>query len=551
MTPEDLLNQLIDERYLIQSHLNSGGMAHIFRALDTVLNRPVCLKVMAAKYLDRHDIITRFEREAQAIARLEHPHIVKIYSVGYLDSQQPYLVIEFIEGGSLRDQINHFQAEGREFTADEVVDLARSVATALARAHAEGIYHRDLKPANILIRRGQPVLADFGIAAFSGATRITQTNQKPGTPDYMSPEQGRGETIRDASSDIFSLGIIMYELLAGQRPFLPPEDDNWTEPIQFPPLEGVRPGLPAELYAIIAKCLDWQPAGRYPTATSFITALDKVPSTYVAATTTLNTPTSRDWRLWGLVAIIAVLLPLALYGLFRPDPPPATPESTATAEVVAQPLPSDTPTATATQPSPTPLVTIVTPTDAPSATPTTTTTPTTTPTATITQSPTPLVLNTPRATIPPSPEATRCPINPDSRWSTIYSIYGNRLNCATNILGTANAAYQIFENGMMIWRGDIDYVYVLPNNGAYSAWDISVADPDYYRDDLHKGGIGWLWDNFETIRLQLGDPTEAEHFADQFVVQDFSGGVLFAYLQSNGQTFILLNDSSQWTTSGG
>lgn len=206
-------------RYQILSRLGEGGMGCVYLARDTQLERKVALKL---PQIDKHadtQFIARFYREARAAANLNHPNLCSVYDVDEIDGVH-YITMEFIEGKSLATLLQ----EGQKFNQVEVVELIQQLSQALELAHQQGIVHRDLKPANVMIRQdGTPIITDFGLALMSQneeATQITQHGQIMGSPSYMSPEQVEGDLEKiGPASDIYSLGVIMYELLAGQRPF--------------------------------------------------------------------------------------------------------------------------------------------------------------------------------------------------------------------------------------------------------------------------------------------------------------------------------------------
>ena len=202
--------------YRIQSKLGEGGMGEVFRAFDTKLNRPVAIKFLPAALADA-PARRRFQREARMASSLNHPHILTVYDAGEIDGKQ-YLVTEYVDGGTLLDWLAQ-----EKRTWQQVVELLTGAADGLAAAHAANILHRDIKPANILITKGgYAKLADFGIAkpeAMSGQEETaTLTEGIAGTAAYMSPEQASGGKL-DARSDVFSFGIVLYEALAGRRPF--------------------------------------------------------------------------------------------------------------------------------------------------------------------------------------------------------------------------------------------------------------------------------------------------------------------------------------------
>ena len=209
-------------QYRIEEKLGEGGMGVVYRALDTKLNRPAAIKFLSGHLLEAN-AVRRFQREAQLASSLNHPHILTVYDTGECDLQH-YLVTEFVDGGTLRSWA---KAERRSWK--QILDLLIGVADGLASAHAAGILHRDIKPENILIaRNGYAKLADFGLAKLAEGTEgdptrtLTEQQTLPnaivGTIPYMSPEQVSGQAL-DARTDIFSFGVVLYELLCGRRPF--------------------------------------------------------------------------------------------------------------------------------------------------------------------------------------------------------------------------------------------------------------------------------------------------------------------------------------------
>src|SRR5215467_10838586 len=230
MSSENSKNPIQFSSYKIERMVGRGGMGEVFRATDTKLNRPVAIKFLSDKLADTA-ARRRFQREAQMASSLNHPHIVTVHDVGEFEGRQ-YLVTEYIDGGTLNDWAAKEKRSWRE-----VVELLIGVADALATAHEANVLHRDIKPANILITRtGYAKLADFGLAKPIGpgpvspdeATRTatagdTKTGVIIGTIAYMAPEQASGKNI-DARSDIFSFGVVLYELLAGRRPFVGASD---------------------------------------------------------------------------------------------------------------------------------------------------------------------------------------------------------------------------------------------------------------------------------------------------------------------------------------
>ncbi len=269
--------------YQVQGPLGEGGMGVVYRALDTKLNRPVAIKFLSDDLADA-TARRRFQREAQTASSLNHPHILTVHDVGELDGRQ-YLVTEFVDGGTLRDW-----ARATARTWRQMIELLTGVADGLAAAHAAGIVHRDIKPENILVaKNGYAKLADFGLAKLwevTGSQAVTrtlsagrtQTGLIVGTVAYMSPEQAAGQPV-DARSDIFSFGVVLYELLAGRRPFEGATDLERLQALisrPAPPLAESSLDLPADLRNIVEKALEKDPADRYQTARELVVDLRRL-----------------------------------------------------------------------------------------------------------------------------------------------------------------------------------------------------------------------------------------------------------------------------------
>ena len=201
-------------RYHIVEQLGEGGMASVFKAYDTSLERFVAVKVIRTDKGQDAAFLLRFQREAKALARLDHPYILKVLDYGE-QGGMPFLVMPFVPGGTLKDQM------GRPLPAARAAALLAPIARALEYAHKQSIIHRDIKPANILIGpSGAPLLSDFGIAKMldqeEGSTQLTSTGVGIGTPDYMAPEQWMGQA--DPRTDVYSLGVVFYEMVTGRKP---------------------------------------------------------------------------------------------------------------------------------------------------------------------------------------------------------------------------------------------------------------------------------------------------------------------------------------------
>jgi hypothetical protein len=259
-------------RYRILEILGQGGMGTVYKALDTRLQRLVALKVL--QFAPDAESKQRFLTEAEALARLSHPNIPQVYDFGDADGLL-YLAVEYVEGRSLRQ----IMPEGKPLNPDYpdyAAEIIRHVGTALSYAHQRGVIHRDVKPSNILISNGRVLLTDFGLAIAPGASTLTAGGTIAGTPAYMSPEQAMGKPV-DARSDIFSLGVVFYELLAGRKPFC---GDSPAETLRQiveqepgPPKLRHSSGRSNSLVNIVLKSLAKAPEQRYQTADEFVSAL--------------------------------------------------------------------------------------------------------------------------------------------------------------------------------------------------------------------------------------------------------------------------------------
>jgi serine/threonine protein kinase len=270
----DNLNSLVGKslgRFRLVEKIGEGGMATVFKAYQSALDRYVALKILARA----HDPIfrKRFVQEARAVARLAHPNIVQIHDFGEQDNIL-YIVMEYVDGGTLRDRLRLKGA----LPVPEAVDFILQAALGLQCAHRNGIIHRDVKPSNMLLRRDDHLLlSDFGIAKIlEGNTELTRTGSRIGTPEYMSPEQGTGGPV-DGRSDIYSLGITFFHCLSGHVPFQ--SDHYWvvmTRHIQDPlPLEFLRAaGVPAPIEQVVLKMTAKSPQDRYQSIDALIDALE-------------------------------------------------------------------------------------------------------------------------------------------------------------------------------------------------------------------------------------------------------------------------------------
>lgn len=280
MSDTNLANRRLG-RYKIQERVGKGGMAQVFKAMDGNLDRVVAVKVMYENLSDDPTFKERFEREAKFVASFNHPNIVQVYDFDTAlrgDQTVYYMVMRYIPGHTLKDELTTLSDKGRLMPRDRVLQITRNIAGALDYAHQRGMVHRDVKPGNILFDEyGQAVLTDFGIARLVENSTLTQDGLTVGTPAYMSPEQAAGEPI-DGRSDIYALGVIVYEMLAGRPPFGSDSSlsillKHLNEPV--PSLSQFVHMSENLLDAVIFQALAKSPEDRFPTASAFADALER------------------------------------------------------------------------------------------------------------------------------------------------------------------------------------------------------------------------------------------------------------------------------------
>ena len=269
-----MIGEMLANRYEILEKVGDGGMALVYSAKDHLLSRIVAVKILRAQFADDEEFVERFRREARSAASLSHPNIVNIYDVGETE-QIHFIVMEFVQGKNLHDLIRDCE----QFSQDVIVSVGKQIAMGLAHAHYHGIIHRDIKPHNILVTdEGRVKVTDFGIAQAMSTTNLTQTGMVLGSVRYFSPEQARGANVQ-AASDLYSLGIVLYEMIAGDPPF------KGDSPISIAlkqiqenplPVRDSRPDLDGELEDLVLKLLNKDPKKRGASAEEVVKAFQRI-----------------------------------------------------------------------------------------------------------------------------------------------------------------------------------------------------------------------------------------------------------------------------------
>jgi serine/threonine protein kinase len=315
-------------RYELRERLGKGGMAIVYKGWDTNLERPVAIKVLHEYLVDDNDFRTRFEREAKVVASLDHPNIVQVYDFDVAERNgEPmyYMVMKHIPGKSLRALMEAGVLVGQRLSITEITNVMNGVCSALQYAHQRGMVHRDVTPGNILFdEQGRAVLADFGIARIVTSQRVTQSGTTSGTPLYMAPEQGIGEA-GDQRSDLYSLGVILYEMLAGR----PPYDAESAVAVLLKhinePIPSLLPGnsnIPAALDDVVMRALSKDAESRFQSASEFMSAFEMALSGSAATrrqdlnrtvamsplTVTSPAPKRRPMLLYSAAAVIALAI---------------------------------------------------------------------------------------------------------------------------------------------------------------------------------------------------------------------------------------------------
>jgi len=311
--PPDRLKAALADRYALEREIGRGGMATVWLAQDVKHHRKVAVKVLDPELAQTLGA-GRFLREVETAANLQHPHILPLHDSGEADGFL-YYVMPYVEGESLRDRLNR----EKQLPVDDALQISREVADALSYAHAHGVIHRDVKPENILLAAGHAVVADFGIARAvdqAGGGALTGTGMAVGTPAYMSPEQAAGSREMDGRSDLYSLGCVLYEMLAGHPPFTGPTAERLLLQhltVEPPNITAIRPAVPAQVAATLERALAKTPADRFNPVAQFAEALGSRgftgPSSgpVPAAQPTPRRPANRWMALLGIAAVAVAI----------------------------------------------------------------------------------------------------------------------------------------------------------------------------------------------------------------------------------------------------
>ncbi|MGH7713084.1 MAG: serine/threonine-protein kinase, partial [Gemmatimonadaceae bacterium] len=331
-TALDRLTKAIGDRYRVEQELGAGGMATVYLARDLKHDRRVALKVLKPE-LAAVVGAERFLSEIKTTANLQHPHILALFDSGTVDGSVFY-AMPYVDGESLRDRLTR----ERQLPIADALRIAQEVADALQHAHSHGVIHRDIKPENVLLQGGHALVADFGIAlaaSSAGGTRMTETGMSLGTPQYMSPEQAMGERTLDARTDVYALGCVLYEMLAGEPPFTGPTAQAIVARViteEPRSLIRQRKTVPLEVDTAVATALSKLPADRFPSAAAFAEALrGRGPTLPLHHTTSASVsarqPRRAPWLVPALGTALAATAAIAAWGWSRQAPAPSVTRS--------------------------------------------------------------------------------------------------------------------------------------------------------------------------------------------------------------------------------
>jgi hypothetical protein len=365
--------------YEIIDTIAQGGMGVVYHARHRYIKRDVALKVLFPHLASDEEFTQRFQREGQAMATLRHPNIVEVYDASFADGYY-FMAIELLPGGTLNQQLGTLAKSQQRMPVDQALRITREIALALDYAHGKGFVHRDIKPSNILIAAdGRYVLTDFGIVHTEGATKLTRNLTTLGTPEYMSPEQAQGQPV-DGRSDIYSLGIVLYEMLAGKPPFS--SDTPWATVYQHikeppPPITASRTDVPPAARDIVNRAIAKKPEDRFQTGKELAAAIDRIIGTSSGAKAAAAPRKSgRGLVVVGVIASLAIVIAgavLAISSLANSNSTTVVATLPATTEVAATKVAAVLPTATELRPTVTMLPTLTAePTAAPTLAPTAT-----------------------------------------------------------------------------------------------------------------------------------------------------------------------------------
>jgi serine/threonine protein kinase len=541
---EQLIGKTLGQYQIVQE-LGRGGMAVVYKAHQPALQRHVAIKVLPPQMGTDPGFVKRFQQEAVAAARLKHPHIVTIYDVGITDGVN-YIVMEFIEGRPLSAVIRQSGA----MPPERVAHIIGQVASALDYAHQQGFVHRDIKPSNVMLGAGDhATLTDFGIAKAMSGARLTQTGAIIGTPEYMSPEQVRGLAV-DRRADIYSLGVVAYEMLSGQVPF-----SGDTASVLYkqanelpPPIRARVMNVPAHVANAVDRALAKDPDQRFATAGAFAQSLGGAAPTRSAQRAALASP-PRNGKLIGTVigvaalavicaVVIGVVAIASSVGKVASTPTQVAAQVTTVAPPYTLAAQSQTTRgATATLNTPTRAVQ---PSDTPAPTRMFTPVPTKTPTPVPTKTPTPTF--TPTSSCPPVA----------GPFADIWQSAQDKLGCATNAAHGTWMAEETFQQGRTFWRQDREkYVIALYNSGSWGNYlgDWQEGEPEFTcgpesSPPTPKRGFGRVWCKYPEVRSGLGDATAQERGFNG-TVQDFERGTI---LRADSGTTYVMYSGDGWET---
>ncbi len=337
--------------YRIIEQLGSGGMATVYQAYHPALDRYVAIKVLHAVFKSDPQFFERFQREARIVAKLEHPNIIPVYDFNEHQGE-PYLVMRYVEGETLKPHL-----EGQPISPDEVLRLMRPVCQALGYAHQQGVLHRDIKPSNIMVAKdGGIYLTDFGLARMMQLGESTLSQDKlMGTPQYISPEQAQGNPNLDGRTDIYSLGVVLFEMFTGRVPFSADTPfatihDHIYKPLPLP--SKLNPNIDPPVERLLLKTLAKNPNDRYTTAVELLQSLETTLRAPIAATPTARKPVTplkskavppkkaAPWWVWaGAAVLVFIILAAVGLGLWRRTRQSALPQPTQT-QISPGPQPS-------------------------------------------------------------------------------------------------------------------------------------------------------------------------------------------------------------------